>query len=82
MRHGRDLRVTSAADGGAAPRPAVGLGTCRRLQLMFEAYHAGSRAAAVFNTCKSVHIGKSTRAARKRWGKDLHHTASEQKRAL
>ncbi|TWW68063.1 hypothetical protein D4764_02G0011040 [Takifugu flavidus] len=43
MRDGRDLRVTSAADGAAAPRPAVGLGTCRRLQLMFEAYHAGSQ---------------------------------------
>lgn len=77
MRHGR---VTRAADGAAAPRPAVGLGTCRGLQLMFEAYHAGSRGAAVFNdTCKR---GKSTCAARTRWGKELHHTAGEQKRAL
>lgn len=83
MRRGRDLCVTSAADGAAAPRPAVGLGTCRRLQLMFEAHHAGSRGAAVFNdTCKSAHIGKRTCAARTRWGKDRHHTASEQKRAL
>lgn len=35
------------------PQLHVGLGTCRGLQLMFGAYHAGSRGAAVFNdTCK------------------------------
>lgn len=55
MRHGRDLHVTSAADGAAAPRPAVGLRTCRRPQLMFEAHHAGAA-----DFMQRVHIGKSS----------------------